>query len=388
MKEFTFYNPTKLIFGKDSIKKLTKELSAYGNRILVVYGGGSIKKNGLYDEVMQILNKENKEVFELSGIEPNPRLSTAKRGAELCKEHNIDFILAVGGGSVIDCTKLIASAAKYDGDPWDFVIRKATPKEAVPFGTILTIAATGSEMNAGSVITNEETEEKYGWGGPLNFPKFSILDPTYTLSLPKDQTVYGIVDMMSHIFEQYFHRATNTPLQDELCEGALRAIMVAGEQLVNDLQNYELRETILLGGTWGLNGFLGMGNNGGDWGTHDIEHAISAVYDIPHAGGLAILFPHWMRYTLKLNPARYARLAIKVFGVNPEGKTDDAVANEGIDKLRAYWTAIGAPERLADYGIDDSKIDLMAKKAAVNGPLGGFAQLSEEEVKSILEASL
>ena len=388
MKEFTFYNPTKLIFGKDSIKKLTKELSAYGNRILVVYGGGSIKKNGLYDEVMQILNKENKEVFELSGIEPNPRLSTAKRGAELCKEHNIDFILAVGGGSVIDCTKLIASAAKYDGDPWDFVIRKATPKEAVPFGTILTIAATGSEMNAGSVITNEETEEKYGWGGPLNFPKFSILDPTYTLSLPKDQTVYGIVDMMSHIFEQYFHRATNTPLQDELCEGALRAIMVAGEQLVNDLQNYELRETILLGGTWGLNGFLGMGNNGGDWGTHDIEHAISAVYDIPHAGGLAILFPHWMRYTLKLNPARYARLAVKVFGVNPEGKTDETVANEGIDKLRAYWTAIGAPERLADYGIDDSKIDLMAKKAAVNGPLGGFAQLSEEEVKSILEASL
>lgn len=388
MKEFTFYNPTKLIFGEDSIKKLTKELSAYGNRILVVYGGGSIKKNRLYDEVMQILNKENKEVFELSGIEPNPRLSTAKRGAELCKEHNIDFILAVGGGSVIDCTKLIASAAKYDGDPWDFVIRKATPKEAVPFGTILTIAATGSEMNAGSVITNEETEEKYGWGGPLNFPKFSILDPTYTLSLPKDQTVYGIVDMMSHIFEQYFHRATNTPLQDELCEGALRAIMVAGEQLVNDLQNYELRETILLGGTWGLNGFLGMGNNGGDWGTHDIEHAISAVYDIPHAGGLAILFPHWMRYTLKLNPARYARLAVKVFGVNPEGKTDETVANEGIDKLRAYWTAIGAPERLADYGIDDSKIDLMAKKAAVNGPLGGFAQLSEEEVKSILEASL
>lgn len=388
MKEFTFYNPTKLIFGKDSIKKLTKELSAYGNRILVVYGGGSIKRNGLYDELMQILNKENKEVFELSGIEPNPRLSTAKRGAELCKEHNIDFILAVGGGSVIDCTKLIASAAKYDGDPWDFVIRKATPKEAVPFGTILTIAATGSEMNAGSVITNEETEEKYGWGGPLNFPKFSILDPTYTLSLPKDQTVYGIVDMMSHIFEQYFHRATNTPLQDELCEGALRAIMVAGEQLVNDLQNYELRETILLGGTWGLNGFLGMGNNGGDWGTHDIEHAISAVYDIPHAGGLAILFPHWMRYTLKLNPARYARLAVKVFGVNPEGKTDETVANEGIDKLRAYWTAIGAPEKLADYGIDDSKIDLMAKKAAVNGPLGGFAQLSEEEVKSILEASL
>ncbi|WP_252503905.1 iron-containing alcohol dehydrogenase [Sporosarcina sp. Marseille-Q4943] len=388
MKEFIFHNPTKLIFGKNSIAQLAKELSAYGNRILVVYGGGSIKKNGLYNELMEILKEEQKEVFELAGVEPNPRISTARRGAELCKEHDIDFILAVGGGSVIDCTKLIATATKYDGDPWDFVIKKDSPKDAIPFGTILTLAATGSEMNAGSVITNEETEEKYGWGSPFNYPKFSILDPTYTLSLPKDQTVYGIVDMMSHIFEQYFHSATNTPLQDELCEGALRAIMAAGEKLVDDLQNYELRETILLGGTWGLNGFLGMGNAGGDWGTHDIEHAVSAVYDIPHAGGLAILFPHWMRHTLKLNPARYARLAVNVFGVDPEGKSDEDVANEGIDKLRAYWTAIGAPERLADYGIDDSKIDIMAKKAAINGPLGRFAQLSEEEVKTILEASL
>ncbi|MDW0117621.1 iron-containing alcohol dehydrogenase [Sporosarcina thermotolerans] len=388
MKEFSFQNPTKLVFGKNSISKLAEELSAYGNKILVVYGGGSIKRNGLYDELMQILKDENKEVFEFAGVEPNPRLSTAKRGAEICKENDIDFILAVGGGSVIDCTKLIASAAKYDGDPWDFVTKKASPKEAIPFGTILTIAATGSEMNAGSVITNEETEEKYGWGGPLNFPKFSILDPTYTLSLPKDQTVYGIVDMMSHIFEQYFHNASNTPLQDELCEGALRAIMEAGEKLVNDLQNYELRETILLGGTWGLNGFLGMGNAGGDWGTHDIEHAISAVYDIPHAGGLAILFPHWMKQTLHLNPARYARLSVKVFGVNPEGKSDEEIAIEGIDKLRAYWTSIGAPERLADYGIDGTKIDIMAKKAAVNGPLGRYAQLSEEEVKTLLEASL
>lgn len=388
MKEFSFQNPTKLVFGKNSISKLAKELSAYGNKILVVYGGGSIKRNGLYDELMQILKDENKEVFEFAGVEPNPRLSTAKRGAQICKENDIDFILAVGGGSVIDCTKLIASAAKYDGDPWDFVIRKASPKEAIPFGTILTIAATGSEMNAGSVITNEETEEKYGWGGPLNYPKFSILDPTYTMSLPKDQTVYGIVDMMSHIFEQYFHKASNTPLQDELCEGAIRAIMEAGEKLVNDLQNYELRETILLGGTWGLNGFLGMGNDGGDWGTHDIEHAISAVYDIPHAGGLAILFPHWMKQTLHLNPARYARLAVKVFGVNPEGKTDEEIAIEGIDNLRKYWTSIGAPEKLADYGIDGSKIDIMAKKAAVNGPLGRYAQLSEAEVKTLLETSL
>ena len=388
MNEFVFQNPVKLIFGKDSISKLPEELSAYGDRILVVYGGGSIKKNGLYEELMDLLHKENKKVFELGGVEPNPRLSTARKGAEMCKEHNIDFILAVGGGSVLDCTKLIATAAKYDGDAWDFVVKKAAATDAVPFGTILTMAATGSEMNAGSVITNEETEEKYGWGSPFSFPKFSILDPTYTLSLPRNQTVYGIVDMMSHIFEQYFHTATNTPLLDELCEAALRTIMDAGEKLVDDLHNYDLRETILLSGTWGLNGFLGMGNAGGDWGSHEIEHAVSAVYDIPHAGGLAILFPNWMKHTMKLNPERFARMATNVFGVTPEGKSIEDIAEEGINQLRSYWTSIGAPETLGDFDIDGSKLDLMVEKATVNGPVGRFGNLNKEEVKSILTASL
>lgn len=388
MEQFIFHNPVKLIFGKGVLSKLPNSLESYGNKILVVYGGGSIKRNGLYDEVMSILKKLNKEIYELGGVEPNPRVSTARKGAEICKKEQIDFILAVGGGSVIDCTKLIACAAKYDGDPWDFVVKSAKPTDAIPFGTVLTMAATGSEMNAGSVITNEETEEKYGWGSPFNFPKFSILDPTYTLSLPKDQTIYGIVDMMSHIFEQYFHSTTNTPLQDELCEGALRAIMKDGRKLVNDLQNYELRETILLGGTWGLNGFLGMGNAGGDWATHDIEHAVSAVYDIPHAGGLAILFPNWMRYNVNVNPKRFARLAVNVFGVNGEGRTVEEIAMEGIDKLREYWTSLGAPVKLADYGIDDSKISLMAEKATVNGKVGKFAPLSKKDVEAILTASL
>lgn len=388
MHEFTFQNPVKLVFGKNSISKLTNELAAYGNKILIVYGGGSIKRNGLYDEVITLLQEAGKEIFELPGVEPNPRLSTAKKGAAICKEEGIDFILAVGGGSVLDCTKLIATAAKYEGDAWDFVSKKATPADAIPFGTILTMAATGSEMNAGSVITNEDTEEKYGWGSPFNFPKFSILDPTYTLSLPRDQTVYGIVDMMSHIMEQYFHKATNTPLQDELCEGALRVIMRAGEKLVDDLHNYDLRETILLSGTWGLNGFLGMGNAGGDWGTHEIEHAVSAVYDIPHAGGLAILFPHWMKHAMQLNPERFAKFATNVFQVDPTGKTAEETAMEGIEQLRKYWSSIGAPERLKDYHIDESKIDIMADKASVNGPVGRFAQLTKEDVKSILVASL
>ena len=387
MNDFTFHNPVKLIFGKGQLEKLSQELPSYGKKVLVVYGGGSIKRNGLYDELMSLLDEMGMEVHELSGVEPNPRVSTARKGVEICKEKGIDVLLTVGGGSVIDCTKLIACAAKYDGDAWDFVIKKALPTDALPFGTVLTLAATGSEMNAGSVITNEETEEKYGWGSPFSFPKFSILDPTYTLSVPKDQTIYGIVDMMSHIFEQYFNNATNTPVQDEMCEGVLRAIMESGPKLVDDLQNYHLRETILFAGTMGLNGFLQMGYQG-DWATHEIEHAVSAVYDIPHAGGLAILFPHWMRQNVHVNPERFAKLAVKVFHVNPEGKTAEEIAFEGIDFLRSFWNSIGAPETLADYEIDESKIRVMAEKATINGKIGRFQKMGKNDVERVLRASL
>ncbi|SOC41255.1 iron-containing alcohol dehydrogenase [Ureibacillus acetophenoni] len=386
MNEFTFYNPVRLHFGKGQISALEKELPKYGDKILVVYGGGSIKRNGLYNEVMTILEKLNMKVFELSGVEPNPRVATARKGIEICKKEGIDFVLAVGGGSVIDCSKLIVAGAKIDEDPWNIVIHKIEVKDALPLGTILTIAATGSEMNAGSVITNEETMEKYGWGSPYVFPKFSILDPTYTFTLPLNQTVYGIVDMMSHVFEQYFHNATNTPVTDEMCEGVLRTVIATAPKLVNDLENYELRETILLSGTIALNTFLSMGSTG-DWATHDIEHAVSAVYDIPHGGGLAILFPNWMRHNVHVNPERFAQLATRVFGVNPEGKTAEEIAHEGINRLSEFWISIGAPSRLADYKIDDSKLDLLVEKAMAR-PLGVFKVLQAEDVRKILEMSL
>lgn len=387
MNTFTFYNPVKLIFGKGQLEQIKQELPTYGKKVLVVYGGGSIKKNGLYDEVMATLKEAEMEVFELAGVDPNPRISTARQGVDICKKENIDVLLAVGGGSVIDCTKLIAAGAKYDGDAWDLVSRKAVPEAALPFGTVLTLAATGSEMNSGSVITNEETQEKYGWGSPLVFPKFSILDPTYTMSVPLNHTVYGIVDMMSHIFEQYFNNATNTPVQDEMCEGVLRAVMEAAPKLLNNLHSYEDRETILFAGTIALNGMLQMGYRG-DWATHNIEHAVSAVYDIPHAGGLAVLFPHWMRHNLKVDPERFARLAVYVFGVEPDGKTVEEIANEGIDNLREYWTSLGAPETLAHYDIDDSNLELMVEKAMVYGRFGNFVPLEAEDVRAILKASL
>ncbi|PAE25489.1 iron-containing alcohol dehydrogenase [Bacillus sp. 7894-2] len=387
MQNFTFYNPTKLIFGKDQLSQLQTEIPQYGKKVLVVYGGGSIKRNGLYDKVMAELNEIGAEVFELAGVEPNPRISTVRKGVEICKNESVDFLLAVGGGSVIDCTKAIAAGAKYAGDAWDLVIKKAFAAEALPFGTVLTLAATGSEMNAGSVITNWETNEKYGWGSPVTFPKFSILDPVNTFSVPRNQTVYGIVDMMSHVLEHYFHLEENTDFQDRMCESLLITIMEAAPKLLEDLESYEHRATILYSGTMALNGILNMGYRG-DWATHNIEHAVSAVYDIPHGGGLAILFPNWMKHNLKVKPERFKQLAVRVLNVDPAGKTDEETALEGIEKLREFWNSIGAPSRLADYDIDESKIELMADKATVNGEFGNFAKLNHADVVSIYRASL
>ncbi|NQD68097.1 iron-containing alcohol dehydrogenase [Bacillus haikouensis] len=387
MNTFTFYNPTKLIFGKGQLEQLKELVPHYGKKVLLVYGGGSIKRNGLYDEVVSILNSIDAEVHELPGVDPNPRLSSVREGVKICKENDVDFLLAVGGGSVIDCTKAIAAGAKYDGDAWDLVTKKAVAHEALPFGTVLTLAATGSEMNAGSVITNWDTQEKYGWGSPVTFPQFSILDPVNTFTVPKNHTVYGMVDMMSHVFEQYFNDAANTPLQDRMCESTLRTVIEAAPKLLNDLENYELRETILYAGTIALNGMLQMGYRG-DWASHNIEHAVSAVYDIPHAGGLAIIFPNWMKHNLEVSPARFAQMAVRVFDVDPSGKTEEETALEGISKLREFWSSIGAPSSLADYDIDDSKLDLMADKAMVNGEFGNFNKLNKEDVLAILRSSL
>lgn len=387
MENFTYYNPTKLIFGKGQVQELKTEIPQYGKKVLLIYGGGSIKRNGLYDQVIHQLNEIGAEVHEFSGVEPNPRLSTVRKGIEICHKEGIEFLLAVGGGSVIDCTKAIAVGVKYDGDVWDFMSRKAVATDALPLGTVLTIAATGSEMNSGSVITNWETNEKYGWGSPAVFPKFSILDPVYTYSLPKDQTVYGMVDMMSHVFEHYFHHEPNTLTQDRWCESILKTVIETAPKLINDLENYDYRATIMLNGTLALNKMLNMGYSG-DWATHNIEHAVSAVYDIPHGGGLAILFPNWMKHVLDENVDRFKQLAVRVFDVDPEGKTDREIALEGIAKLREFWNSIGAPSRLADYDIGEENLELMAEKTVVFGEFGRFKVLGKQDSLEILKASL
>ncbi|MBP3041226.1 iron-containing alcohol dehydrogenase [Bacillaceae bacterium Marseille-Q3522] len=386
MDAFIYKNPTKLIFGKDQLQQLTQEIPK-NNNILLVYGGGSIKKNGLYEKVITLLKEIKANIFELPGVEPNPRLTTVRKGVDICKTEKIDFLLAVGGGSVIDCTKAIAIGAKYEGDPWDIVTRKTTLNEALPFGTVLTLAATGSEMNSGSVITNWETKEKYGWGSPVTFPQFSILDPVNTFTVPRNQTVYGIVDMMSHVLEHYFHLQESTLLQDRMCESLLLTVMETAPKLLEDLHNYEHRATIFYCGTMALNGMLSMGYSG-DWATHNIEHAVSAVYDIPHGGGLAILFPNWMKHNLHVKPERFSQLAERVFHVDPAGKTTEETALEGINRLREFWNSIGAPATLSDYQIDDSNLDLMADKAMARGPFGRFNTLYKEDVLAIYNASL
>ncbi|MBA2174934.1 iron-containing alcohol dehydrogenase [Halobacillus locisalis] len=387
MNTFLQYNPTKLYFGEGQVEQISAEI-AESSKVLIVYGGGSIKRNGVYDDVMNQLKSVNAEVFELSGVEPNPRLTTVRKGVDICKQEGVDFLLAVGGGSVIDCTKAIAAGAKYDGDAWDLITQKAPIEDALPLGTVLTLAATGSEMNAVSVITNWETNDKLGWGSPHVYPTFSILDPENTFSVPENQTVYGIVDSMSHALEHYFHRTENTPMIDGFIESLLRTAIQTGPKLVEDLQSYEHRETMMYISTTAFNGTLQNGTDGGDWATHRIEHAISAIYDIPHGGGLAILFPNWLEHVLEDDPSRVKQLAVNVLGVDPEGKSDVEVAREGAQALRNFWNSIGAPSRLADYDIDDRDFDSMVEKTFIKPGVGTYKELNHDDVRDILKRSL
>ncbi len=390
MNTFVQYNPTKLFFGKGQISQLSQELDKLGSsvKVLVVYGGGSIKKNGVYDEVMNELNRAEAQVFELSGVEPNPRLSTVHKGVDICKEEKIDLLLAVGGGSVIDCTKAIAIGAKYDGDTWDLITRKAEIKDALPIGTVLTLAATGSEMNSTSVITNWDTKDKLGWSSPHVHPVFSILDPVYTFSVPRDQTVYGIVDSMSHALESYFHRTKNSPMIDGFIESLLRTAIQTGPKLLEDMQSFDLRETMMYLSTTAFNDTLLNGTDGGDWATHRIEHAVSALYDIPHGGGLAILFPNWLEHVLEEDPSRVKQLAVNVFGMDPSGKTDSELAKEGAKALRDFWNSLGAPSTLRDYGIDDCQFDSIVEKTFIKPGVGTYKELDPESVMDILRRSL
>lgn len=387
MQNFDYMTPTRLIFGRDAIAKLPEVMTQFGKKILLTYGGGSIKKIGLYQKVLEML--KGYDIVELPGIQPNPKYDpSVLDGVRLCKEHNVDVILSVGGGSVLDCSKAIAAGAKYDGDPWDLISYKVKAKEALPIVDILTLAATGSEYDCGGVISRTETNDKIGYIDPLLFPVVSILDPVYTFTVSKKQTAAGIADAMNHTIEQYFVE-DSTLLNDGFCESMLRSLMTNGRKCLENPEDYTARAEMMLACTYGCNGILALGNSYSGWPCHGIEHALSAYYDITHGEGLAIITPRWMRHILSERTMdRFVKYGINVFGID-QTLPKQEIAGKAIDATYEFFESINIPMHLRDVGIDDSRIDEMAHHIAVNEGLDkAYAPLTEQDIKQILLESL
>ncbi|MBR1520592.1 MAG: iron-containing alcohol dehydrogenase [Bacteroidaceae bacterium] len=387
MQNFDYMTPTRLIFGKESIEKLPEVMAPLGKRVLLTYGGGSIKKLGLYDRVKELL--KDFEIFELSGIQPNPKYDpSVLDGVRICKEQQVDVILAVGGGSVLDCSKAISVGAKYDGDPWDLITYKVKAQAALPIVDILTLAATGSEYDCGGVISRTETNDKVGYMDPLLFPVCSILDPVYTFSVSKKQTAAGCADAMNHTMEQYFV-ADSTLLNDGFCESMLRSLMANARKCLENPEDYTARAEMMLCCTYGCNGILALGNSYSGWPCHAIEHALSAYYDITHGEGLAIITPRWMKHILSEKTIdRFVKYGVNVFGIDASLPKQE-IAEKAIDETYRFFESIHIPMHLREVGIDDSRIDEMAHHIAVNEGLEqAYVPLTEQDIKDILIASL
>ncbi len=386
MLNFDMHLPTRIIFGKDTQKEIGSLIKPYTKKALLHYGGNSIKKSGLYNQVVSSLKENNIEFVELGGVVPNPRLSLAEEGAELCKKEGVDLILAVGGGSVIDSAKAIAIGACND-DIWKFYEEGGEIKAALPVATILTIPAAGSESSPHTVITNEEKQIKKGYGSNYLKPVISIVNPELFFTLPKNQIANGVADMMSHIFERYFTNTTDTDLTDGLCETTLKTIMKNALIVSQNPENYDAWCQVGFGGTIAHNDILGLGR-AQDWACHDMEHELSAIYDIAHGAGLAILTPAWMQYVYKTNINMFVQFAVNVMGVEGSYRAPDAIVAEGISRLREFYKKMGLPATLTEIGIEESKFELMAKKATGEAygkehSIGGLKKLNWQDVQEI-----
>lgn len=385
MKNFEFCVTTDILFGSDQESHLPAKLNAYGKKILLAYGGGSIKKTGLYDRLKNLL--KDFEVFELGGIAPNPKIESVNAGAAICKKEGIDMILAVGGGSTIDCAKAIAAAAYYDGDAWDLLLDMSKITKALPIAVVLTIAATGSEMDSAAVISNMRTNEKLPLFSPLILPRVSVLNPENTYTVPPFQTAAGSADIMSHVIENYFDRE-QAFVPDALNEGLLRAVIKYTPIALKQPFSYEARAQLMWASTLALNG-LGSTGKTFAWSCHYIEHELSAFYDITHGAGLAVLTPKWMRHILSEDTVdKFCDYAVNVWGLE-RGNDKFALANQGIDATEAFFKSIGLPSRLAEFGIDNARFELMAKNAVrIGGLQNAYVPLSEKDVLTILQMSL
>lgn len=386
MNNFFFQLPTEVFFGRGQIEQLGPSIKKYGTRTLLVYGGGSIKKNGLYDTVQSLFSEFGIYSVELSGVEPNPRIDTVRRGVQLCRDHQVEVVVAVGGGSAIDCAKVVAAGAKYDGDPWDLVLDGKLINETIPLITVLTLAATGSEMDRLAVISNMETNDKLGSFSPHHHPKVSILDPEYTYTVPQSQTAAGTADIMSHVIDRYFHNVPGAYLQDRVAEAILKTCIHYGPIAYHEPEHYEARANLMWASSLAIDGITWRGNDVTPT-LHPIEHELSAYYDITHGVGLAILTPHWMQYIL--NDRTVDKFA--VYGVNVWGIDNSldryAIAKQGIAKTKEFYASLHIPATLREVGIGEEKLAIMAEKGARRLKTA-YQPLTSEDVLAILKAAL
>lgn len=374
MENFTIYNPVKLHFGTDALSYLPKEAEQFGKKALLVYGKGSIHKSGLYQRLKTLL--PNIEWVEYQGIKPNPLVDDVNKAAQLAIEEQVDFILAVGGGSVIDSAKVISVAMHYKGDAWDIMKRKYSPSKATPVLAVLTLAATGTEMNPFAVLQNHDTQEKIGWGCPLTYPMVSFLDPQLTTTVNADYTAYGIVDMIAHSLEAYFGHG-NSPLSDAFAITNIREIMDAGQLLMNDLQNIDLRARILYAGTVALNGLLTQGKSSADWGVHSLGHILSLEFDVAHGASLSIAYPAWLKAKAETLKDKVSKLGEGLFGVSDVAMT--------IHLLESFFLSIGSPITCEDAGIMSDKKDRILELFHQNKVGGVVHSITDTEKKEILD---
>ncbi len=388
MNNFIYDIPVKVYFGENQLCNLGKELSKYGKKVLLTYGGGSIKKIGLYDEILNELEKYGLELFELSGIEPNPRIQSVREGAKICKEQNIDVLLAVGGGSTIDATKFMAAGACTDVDPWDFFTKNAPIEKALPIVTILTLAAAGSEMDAGGVISNLETKDKIGRLAPVLLPKVSFLDPTVTYTVNPYQTACGAVDMMSHIMEVYFNMSNSLYMLDCFMEGMMKTIIKYAPIAMKEPNNYEARANLMWTSSWAINGFISSDKNQA-WTCHPIEHELSAIYDITHGLGLALVTPRWLEYCLdETTVSKYYQFGTNVFDIDKNLEPME-VAKKSIKMLSEFFfNTLNLDDTFTKVGIKQEDFDIMAEKACGNNCINGFKKLNKQDIVNIFNMCL
>ncbi|MDF2843560.1 MAG: bdhA [Herbinix sp.] len=388
MNNFTFYSPTYFVFGKDTEREAGHYVKRFGGtKVLIHYGSGSVVRSGLLDRVKAALEQEGIEYVLLGGVLPNPRSGLVYEGIELCKKESIDFVLAVGGGSAIDSAKAIAAGAVYDGDFWDFFEGKPADK-ALKVGTVLTIAAAGSEGSENTVITKEEGMLKRGAGGEALRPVFSILNPELTQTLPAYQTAAGATDIMAHVFERYFTPTKEVEITDRLCEGILQTMIKEVPRAIADPNNYDARANIMWAGMVAHNDIVGVGRDQ-DWSSHGIEHELSALYDVAHGAGLAVIFPAWMTYVMKQDVSRFAQLAVRLWGVPMDFANPEVTAREGIERLKRFFTSIGMPINFRELGAKEEDIPKMVEKLGLGEyTMGSFYKLNAKDVEEIYRLAL